>query len=207
MKTEEGIVKTLAVYKDETHRLLLKKVWDEDLPSVAICMSNAGVAPSIYHSDYTSMFCVNSLSALGYGSVSIVNLFSYMTKKLDLSGDLANLTCAENMEQILQAAKECDIFIWAVGSITNIYKKVAVYQLSLFNKLCSYQDKIHCIADYNGKELLHPLSPSLRNKPWTLVPYKLPVLIVEKKEIETQTETVKKDALDKTKKASKRLFP
>ena len=175
MEIKESNIYTQAIYKDERHRILLRKVWNQDLPSAAICMSNAGVLPSIYHMDYTTMFCINSLSALGYGSCNIVNLFSYMTIKLDLTGDLSELTCEENVGQIMKVAEDSDVFIWAVGSITNTYKKVASHQKILFDKLSPFQDKIHVIADSNGRKGLHPLSPTLRNKPWTLVPFKLPL--------------------------------
>jgi len=188
MSIKESIIYTRAVFHGENHRLLLEKKWDENLPKVAICMSNAGVTPSIYHMDYTTLFCINSLSALGYGSCSIVNLFSKMTNKLNLTGDLSNLTCLENEEQIINVAKSCDIFIWAVGSISTTYKKIAPYQDSLFKQLVPVQEKVHVIADFMGKEGLHPLSPSLRNKSWTLVPFKLPIPIpVDKKDAGVET--------------------
>ena len=205
MKTEESNIHTRAVFKDENHRLLLKKIWNEELPSAAILMSNAGAQPSIYHMDYTTMFCINSLSALGYGSVSIVNLFSKMTVKLDLKGDLQDLTCAENTEHIVKAAEECKHFIVAIGSVASTYKKVADYQYNLFEKLRQYQDKIYVIADCLGNQNLHPLARSLRGKSWTLVPYKLPQPTpTDKKNAQAE---IDKTPTSKTKKNDKKTTP
>lgn len=208
MKIEESNISTQAVYKDDEHRLLLKKVWNEELPSTAILMSNAGITLNPYYMDYTTMFCINSLSILGYGSCSIVNLFSRMTIKLDLTGDLNDLTCPENMEYIVKAANEADIFIIGIGSISTTYKKVEKYQQSLFDNLRQYQEKIYVIEDSSGTQNLHPLARTLRGKPWTLVPYKLPALSSdEKKQTESQNapdakgETVKPD---KTKRSYKK---
>jgi hypothetical protein len=124
--------------------------------------------------DYTTLFCVNALSALNFGSCGIVNLFSQMTPKLDLSNNLADLTCPENNALIVKFASECDTFIWAVGSISTTYKKVRVFQEKLLAELFPFREKVHCISDFRGKENLHPLTPSLRNKPWELVPFAFP---------------------------------
>ena len=183
MSIKESTIHTRAVFHGEHHRLLLEKIWDEKLPKVAICMSNAGVTPSIYHMDYTTLFCINALSALGYGSCSIVNLFSKMTNKLNLTGNLSDLTCPENEEQIINVAKSCDIFLWSVGSIATTHKKITPYKDSLFRRLIPYKDKIHVIVDSTGREGLHPLSPSLRNKPWTIIPYRPEPLPADKKEV------------------------
>lgn len=174
MKTEESIIKTQAIFnKDKTHRTLLKKTWNEEQPTAAILMTNPSKA-DILVLDFTTMFTVNNLSALGYGSVSIVNLLSHMTTKLDLKGDLDNLTNEENIAQILRTASETDIFIVAMGRIAETHKKVGAYQHKLFEKLAQYEDKIHTIAAYDGTENLHPLSPKLRSS-WTIIPYKLPL--------------------------------
>ena len=123
--------------------------------------------------DYTTLFTVNALSALDFGSVSIVNLFSRMTNKLNLSSNLDDLTCPENHKQILSVAEACDVFILAIGSVTDTYRKVRPYRDKIFQLLAPFQDKVHVIENEAGQRGLHPLSPSLRNKPWTLVPFAL----------------------------------
>ena len=194
--TKESTITTRAVFHQDTHRLLLEKVWNKDAPKVAICMSNAGFMPSIYHMDYTTLFCVNALSALEYGSCSIVNMFSKMTNKLNLTGDLSDLTCSENNDQIKKIAEECDIFIWAVGSITETYKKVRPYQDTLFKILAPFKDKVHVIENSHGKQGLHPLHPSLRNKQWTIIPFAMPDPPADK----TESNAKEKDTPAKPKK-------
>ncbi|MCL1846153.1 MAG: DUF1643 domain-containing protein [Defluviitaleaceae bacterium] len=186
MNENQFTMRTRAIFHKDTHRLLLEKVWNEELPKATICMSNAGIMPSIYHMDYTTLFCINALSSLGYGSCCIVNLFSFMTPKLNLSGDLAELTCPENYEQIVTHASESDTFIWALGSIGQTYKKVLPFQAKLFDSLRPFAEKIFVIADASGREGLHPLSPSLRNKPWELVPFALPAPTADKTESEAK---------------------
>lgn len=196
MRTTESNIRTETVFKDDNHRLLLKKIWNEDLPSTAILMSNAGITPNEFFMDYTTMFCINSLSMLGYGSCSIVNLFSKQTTKLQLTENLNDLTCPENEEYIIKAFEEASIGILAVGSITSTYKKVGVYLQPLYDNLRPYQDKIHVIEDSLGTQSLHPLARTLRGKPWTLVPYKLP--LDEKKDKDAQPETEKQAEPRKT---------
>jgi len=166
-------------------------------------MSNAGVMPNINHMDYTTLFCCNALSSLGYNSCSIVNLFSKMTKKVNLSGDLSDLTCPENEEQIVQVSKDCDIFVWAVGSISTTYKKVQPYQNRLFELLAPVADKVRVIENSAGQQGLHPLHPSLRNKPWKLVPFILPVQLINYK-TDAEVDTNKDTTITSTKKNGKK---
>lgn len=175
MIIEESTVKTCAIYNDanKKHRVSLTKSWNNELPSAAILMCNAS-SSDIIRQDYTTMFCINSLSELGYGSVTIVNMFSFMTSKLDLKMAINELSCDENTEYIIRAATECSAFIIAIGSVSSSYKVAADYMYNLFEKLHQYANKIHTIADASGKTCQHPLSPSLRNKPWQLVPYQVP---------------------------------
>lgn len=204
MIIEESIIKTQAVFnQDKTHRILLKKTWNEGQPSTTILMTNPSTA-NIYTLDFTTMYCINNLSALGYGSVSIVNLFSRMTTKLDLKGDLDELTIAENTEQIIRSASETDIFIVAMGKIAVTHKRVGVYQYNLFEKLRQFQDKIRTIAASDGTENLHPLSPKLRTA-WTIIPYLLPSPPKENVgEAQAEAETGTTANADKSKKSAKK---
>ena len=161
MITNDCTITTQTIHKDDTHRLLLKKTWNENLPSATILMSNAGVMPSIYHADLTTTFCINELSRLGFGSCSIVNIFSKMTSKLNLQEDFNDLTCPENLDYIFNSAESCNTFIYAVGSIVNTYKKVSDYQLIIFERIRKFQEKIHSIEDTSGNINQHPLSRTL----------------------------------------------
>ena len=176
MITEKTTVSISATFNEsKTHRYTLKRVWDEKKPSAVIIMSNASTA-DIIKSDLTSMLIQNNLSALGYGSVIAVNLFSFMCQKLDLSGNLDDLTDETNTQQIVQAVRDADIAIVAIGTLASTYRKVEAYQQRLFDLLRKQNclDKIHAITAPDGTEGLHPLSAKLRAGSWTLTKYTLP---------------------------------
>ena len=175
MITEESTIRITATFNEQrTHRYMLRRVWDESKPRATIIMSNASTA-NITKGDLTSMLIQNNLAELNYGSVTCVNLFSFMCQKLDLSGDITGLTNEENTQQILQSVQDTDICIVAIGTLAKTYKKAEVYQNRLFESLREYQDKVHTIAAPCGTEGLHPLSAKLREVgSWSLVPFKLP---------------------------------
>jgi hypothetical protein len=177
MKNEETTIRIMATFNDDkTHRYTLKRIWDESKPSAAILMSGSSTA-DIIKGDLTSMLIQNNLAALNYGSVTIVNLFSFRQNKLDLSGDINDLTNEENTEQILQAARESDVFIVAIGTLASTYRKVAVFQSKLFERLREFQPKLHTIEAPDGSQGLHVTCSKLRQAgTWRLVPFILPEL-------------------------------
>ena len=176
MITEESTIRFTAIYNEsKTMRYSLKRTWDDSKSTATIIMSNAPLVEDITKSDLTSMLIQNNLSTLDYGSVTCVNLFSYMCQKLDLSGDIKHLTDDENTNQILQSVQETDITIIAIGSLAKTYKKVSIYQNRLYDLLRDYQDKVHIICAPDGSEGNHPLSAKLREVgSWELVPFKIP---------------------------------
>ena len=177
MITEKTTISISATFNEsKTHRYTLKRVWDESLPTATILMSNASTA-NLTKGDLTSLLIQNALSELGYGGVIAVNLFSFMCQKLDLSGNLDDLTDETNTQQIIQAINDADIAIIAIGSLATTYKKVEMYQQRLFDLLRKQNciDKIHAITAPDGTEGLHPLSAKLRaSGSWTLTKYTLP---------------------------------
>jgi len=177
--TEENNIKISATFSDDRkHRYSLKRVWNDnaDGMNATIIMSNASHA-NITKGDLTSLLVQNNLSALGYSGVTVVNLFSFMCQKLDLSKDvdIRALTNEENERVIVEAVKDSDICIVAIGTLTKTYRRAEPYQNRLFALLREFQDKIHVITAPCGTEGLHPLSGKLRaDGSWTLTPYKLP---------------------------------
>ena len=172
-------------------------------------MSNAPLIENITKSDLTSMLIQNNLSFLDFGSVTCVNLFSFMCQKLDLSGGVKHLTDESNTQAILQGVQETDITIIAIGSLGKTYKKVAVYQNRLFNLLREYQDKIHVICASDGSEGHHPLSAKLREHgSWELVKFKLPdPPPIEKEDPEIQVKDSRQSTTAKDKKNDKKIVP
>jgi len=177
MITETNTISITATFNEErTHRYSLRREWDSSKKSTCIIMSNSSNA-DVAKGDLTSLLIQNNLAALDYGAVIAVNLFSYRCSKLDLSKDvdITTLTNKDNEQQIVQAVKDSDITILAIGTLCKTYKRALPYQNRLYDLLRDYQDKIHVIAAPCGTEGLHPLSGKLRaDGSWELVKFKLP---------------------------------
>ena len=111
MQTETTTMQTTVIYNDDkTHRYLLRKEWDSDKPSAEIIMLYPSSADTVTV-DHTTMFVLQNLERLDYGSVNIVNLFSSMSDKhstLDIDED--------NMNYIMECAEKSDIIIFATGT-------------------------------------------------------------------------------------------
>jgi len=184
MIIEEGNIRITATFsEDRTHRYSLRREWwdDDSKPTATatIIMSHASGADIVKGDLTTSVLIQNSLAALGYRAVTCCNLLSYITSdgKLDLSGDISDFTNEDNTQVTLQAIRETDICIIAIGSLSTTHKKVAVHQHRLFDLLRAegFQDKIYTISAPDGSEQLHPSSGKLRAAgSWKLVPYELP---------------------------------
>jgi len=127
--------------------------------------------------------------------------------KLDLSGDISDFTNEDNIRVTLQAIREADVCIIAIGSIASTYRKVAIYQNQLFDLLRNeeFEGKLFTISAPDGSEQLHPLSGKLRAADsWKLVAYELPVPPpTEKETTETLIDTDNAIKLSKTRKGNK----
>ena len=148
---------------DETRRYSLRKMWDGSKPSLAIlmiCPSSSGEVEV----DTSTMLTLGNCYRLGYGSVTILNLFSKVNC-FDLKGE--NETDEENLQAILKAAESVDCFV--IGAGTGKAKN-KVFQRRLEQVMLAlrpYEDKLHCLCDEDGGSRgLHPLSPRLRR--WCL---------------------------------------
>lgn len=177
---ETTTIEITARYNQErTHRYLIKRKFNEGKPekSATILMLNASNVSNLLHGDLTGMVVQNNLSALDFTEINIVNLFSLMQNKADLSGDLDSMTNETNTEVILECAKNSDVFVVAVGTVCRTYRKVAVVQDKLFERLraAGLQSKVHTVEARDGTQGLHPISPKLREPgSWRLVPFALP---------------------------------
>jgi len=121
-------------------------------------------------SDLTSILVQNNIVKLGYGSIRIVNLYSYVTTKLQFKWQSdEELTDEDNDTIIKQSADSSDTVILAWGSISDNNKRVSKRIEAILESIISNKDKFRYISD--GKKTgLHPLTPSIR-KEWKLVPY------------------------------------
>ena len=169
MNTEKSTIKCEVTFsEDKKHRVLWKRVWDKDKPMACVVMINPCQADSLV-TDTTTELVVKNIARLSeYGGVSIVNLFSKLTNKLDFrSPELLN--DVSNEVYIKKAAEEASIIIfgWGRGAELNIRIKNRSEQV--IELLSKHQEKFRVISDGERKGI-HPLTPSCRAA-WTLEPF------------------------------------
>lgn len=169
MKTITSTISNEAVFSDDNrHRLLLRKVWDNEKPTAMIIMINPNSADEL-SSDTTTMLVMNNLQKLGYGSVDIVNLYTMITGKLHFrfnSDD--DLLHPDNDDVIYRSAEKSDTIIIGWGTVGIHNQRIRERQKAVLDMLKPFSDKI-CQISENG---CHPLTPAIRNY-WDLVHYEL----------------------------------
>ena len=180
MNNIKTILTTEAAFSDDgLKRYLLKKCWDEEKPKITAIMLAPSAAAGI-ELDSTTQLVLNNVSRLGYGSVSIVNLFANLN---DFALKEAEDEDPENMNAIVTAAKEADLVVYAPGVGKAKSKTFQQRQEQVLNALQPYEDKLHCLCSVNGGgRLQHPLSPVVRV--WGLSPLKITELLPEPVKVE-----------------------
>lgn len=164
MKETVSNLKTeIVMSDDETKRYYLRKVWDGSKPSLAIVMICPSSSGEVSVDTSTALTMANCYR-LGYGSVTIVNLFSTIN---DFALKVAEENDEENLQAILKAAEEnsCLVLAWGTGKAKNKTFQRRVEQV--VTALRPYEKKLCCLCDEKGGSRgLHPLSPRVRT--WTL---------------------------------------
>ena len=160
MKTIETTLTTTAIYSDDGNRkYLIRKVWDESKPSLAIVL----LAPSTTDGialDNTTQRTLGNADRLGFGSVSIVNLFSTME---ELNEANEHIEDAENTKAILAEAKKCDVLVYAPGNGKVKNSTFQARATQVLKSLKPYEKKMKCISNEdNSVRLRHPLFPAVR---------------------------------------------
>ncbi len=159
---------------DGTKRYSLRKVWAEDKPSLAIvmmCPSSSGEVAV----DTSTALTMGNCFRLGYGSVTIVNLFSTVN---DFALKEAEEEDPENLRAIIAAAEKADCLVMGAGTGKAKNKLFQRRLEQVMTALRPYEKKLHCLCDENGGSRgLHPLSPRVRE--WHLSPMKISELLPE----------------------------
>lgn len=157
----------IVMSEDEQHRYSLRKMWDGSKPSLAIlmiCPSSSGEVAV----DTSTMLTLGNCYRLGYGSVTIVNLFS---KVNDFGLKDAQDSDEQNLQAILKAAQEADCVVIGAGT-GKAKNKVFQHRFEqVLTALLPYEAKLQCLCDEGGSKGLHPLSPRVRQ--WHLCPCKV----------------------------------
>ena len=174
-------------------RYLLTKTWDEKKPHLVIIMIAPSEASGI-ELDNTTMLVLNNASRMGYGTVSIVNLFATIG---NLKECFAEESDKENLKYIDSIARNADVIVYAsgVGKATN--KSFIKRQRQVLDVLRSYEGKLRCLSNAEGNaRFQHPLSPAVRT--WYLSPMKISELCAEE-----QPKTAEKESANKEEKVKK----
>ena len=194
---ETGIMQTEIVYnEDKTRRYRLSKTWDESKPRAMLLMTNAGAGADAISIDYTTLYSIRNLNAIGFGGVDILNMSSIITVKLEIPkhGEIVEET--ENIKHIVQSAEKADKVLIAWGKLADNNKRVKVLQDKILEKLRPYEDKLYGITnDLTSDDFFHPLAPQIRFE-WILKPLELP-------KAEPPAEEVKESKTAKNKKSQK----
>ena len=166
MKTETMMITTQATFSDDgTKRYILHKEWDVTKPSIAVIMLVPSDACGV-SADTTSMLVMNKVWRLGYGSVTILNLFSTINDfglKDGLTED------EENINAIVFEVGKVDTIVYAPGVGKAQNKAFQQRQKQVLDALRPYEAKLHCLCNADGEaRLQHPLSPAVRT--WHLSP-------------------------------------
>ncbi len=189
MQTEKMLVRTEAVYSDDrTRRYLLLREWDAKKPKALIIMTNPSIAGTIAL-DFTTMYILNNITQLGYGSVNIANLVSKMTLRLNIKNDVEAED--ENFEQIVKAAQKADKVIIAWGKIGEASIKVREIQDKLLARLEPFKEKLCEIGNVRGETGFHPLAPQIRSD-WILNPFKIPEPVKAQEESQPKAKSKRK---------------
>lgn len=180
--------------EDGSKRYSLRKVWDESKPSMAVVMMCPSSSGEVAVDTSTALTMANCYR-LGYGSVTIVNLFATIN---DFSLKRSTSDDAENMEAILKAVEAAACVVFAAGTGKQKNKLFAEVQEKTLLALRPYEDKLHCLCDKNGgSKYLHPLSPRVRE--WHLASLSISELIDVPVVVEQEIEKPKKKSTQKEK--------
>ena len=204
MNTIETTLTTQAIFNDDhTKRYLLRKVWDDSLPKITVIMLAPSEASGVAL-DTTTQLCLNNATRLGYGSISIVNLFATVND-FDLKQQ-TGFGDPDNLNAIIEACQNCDQILYCPGTGKARNKFFINRQEEILKALLPMEEKLSCLCnEICNTRLHHPLSPAVRT--WILSPLKVSELVdlkpQEPQQPEKEPEKKPKGRSKATKKESK----
>lgn len=178
MKTEISTLHTEAVYSDDySRRYVLRKLWDDSKPKLAIILLAAGTAGTVML-DKTTQLVINNSARLGYGSVSIMNLSAVLN-----DFNLHHAEDPDNVKVIVEEAKTAEKVVFSPGTGKSNNPNFIRLQEQVLLALRPYENKLHCLCNADGgARLQHPLSPQVQV--WNLSPLKVSDLVAVPEETE-----------------------
>lgn len=149
-KPEENI----EVLFDESnaHRLKLTCTWDGTLPRCLYIMLNPSTADND-KCDPTLGRCISLAKDNGFGSITVVNLFSFRTPKPKLLWEANVQSLPENVCNVTEAMNEAEVIIVAWGG--------AVRKKTNFTWVLNHAEiigkSVYCFGQNKSRTPKHPL--------------------------------------------------
>lgn len=164
MKVVKSTIKTEVVYDDSfANKYIVRKEWDKNKKAALVIMKTAGDANEIVQ-DQTTMYVINNLSKLDYGSASIMNLFPSIENKN------TNTSAVENLKFVQEEIQKIDDVIIAAGTGIETNKEALNRLNMIISILLDKKMNIFQIECTKGRRGFHPLYPAVKNG-WNLVPF------------------------------------
>jgi hypothetical protein len=182
MREESNQIENFGIYSDdETQRYLLARIWDRKKPIPLFVSKRSGQADGIYL-ELTNSLITNNLYTLGYGGYYAVNLCS------GIFGKTENLADEETDKIIAEYAKKASEVIISWGNLTR--NDLKEREVKVLKVLKIAKKKVLAVADGNGKENVHILTPSVRNG-FSLVEVNVKELLAHTEKKTEKTENTK----------------
>ncbi len=153
MKTDTTYLENDAVISScGRYRYLLRRVWDHKKPRALLCMLNPSTADA-KQGDPTIRSCVRLLSALGYGSFEVVNVFGHRATNPKELGHTHDYVGEANDNVIKSASKRCDVVVCAWGAHPLAHDR----EFYLKTALGSGKPALYCFGKTKSGAPKHPL--------------------------------------------------
>ena len=146
---EEGLMITKCQFNSsKSQRYLMDKIWNEDGKKAVFIGINPSYANGI-KGDKTTMTVINYLIDDGFGSLTVLNLFSI----IDVDTKSNNKKYATNFEHHREIFENADLILIGWGCETKKYsdqKEVAE------NILKEFSEKVYTFVDEKNRQGIHP---------------------------------------------------
>ena len=147
----ESLISVKAVFSEnEKYRYMLSKVWDENKPKAVMIGINPSKATHL-KGDNTATNAMNYFIDNGYGTMIIVNLFAFMSTKIEGLSKREKLYEDLNNDYIKKACEEADMVLVAWGYA----KEHSDRKQEVVKILNQYRHKVKCFKTKANKKPCH----------------------------------------------------
>ncbi|MGF1480852.1 MAG: DUF1643 domain-containing protein [Cyanophyceae cyanobacterium] len=132
------------------YRYLLRRWWDEQLPTVGFIMLNPSRADATAN-DPTIRRCIGFAQLWGYGSLMVANLFAYRATQSKVLAGVADPIGPDNDRHLLALIDQSEQIILAWGDRGMLLNRSQAVLHLLFGK------ETHCLGQNKTGQPRHPL--------------------------------------------------